>query len=261
MSGGKHVRQVGSGGGLLVGLIALGLVVLMVWWSVDRFGDSGGSGPVSTDNGARSPSAGNEDHGSGHAGSDKNGTGKSGTGQAAQDPQAVVSTCAKELADTVHVIRAARPGVDSWRAHTRARTDMLAGRISERRMESIYERTKRRGHAAQHHFHASMSGLDQRVPCRGLRDLPTQSRDGRSHDCLVRARAATAAFRAARSTLHEWRLHLHHMADYADGGMSTGKAMKLWLKAWRKAPEGISAYVDTRSELARAPVCRSGTDG
>jgi hypothetical protein len=252
-----------------VGLIALGLVVLMVWWSVDRFGDGGGSGPVSTDNGSRSTSAESEDDGSGHDGSghagtdktgnDKTGSDESGTGPAAPNAEAVVQTCAEELADTVHVIRAARPGVDSWRAHTQARTDMLAGRISERRMESIYERTKRRGHAAQHHFHASMSGLEQRVPCRGLRDLPARSRDGRSHDCLVRARAATAALRAARSTMHEWRLHLHHMADYADGGMSTGKAMTLWVKAWRKAPEGISAYADTRSHLARAPLCR--TDG
>jgi hypothetical protein len=132
---------------------------------------------------------------------------------------------------------------------------MIEGRLSTKKMKAIYERTKLLGPADQERFSTAISHIEHPVACQEMRSRAAGSTGEQEKDCLARSRIATAALAAAKSTLGEWQSHLHHMEQYADGGMRAGKALQLWIRAWRKAPEGISAFRDRAADLAAAPTC------
>jgi hypothetical protein len=131
---------------------------------------------------------------------------------------------------------------------------MLQGRISESRMHAIYERTRRLGGADHAHFHAALPSADQLATCDKLRSVG-HSESLVVQDCLSRAAVGNRALAAASAVMADWQSHLQHMEQYDDGGMSTGTALRLWVKAWRQAPANISTYRDTRAALAEAPPC------
>jgi hypothetical protein len=223
---------------------AFAVVVGLLGWGVTG---------LLTDDDTPSPAAG---HG-GAQGSPRSSSEPSDTGDGptVETAQVRLDRCVAELHRVEQAVRAARSGVTSWKTHVQARTDMLAGRLSEKRMEAIYERTKRQGHADQASFARAVASLTRARPCQRLRHLPKGVIHGRVTDCVVRSRAAAAALAAARSTMEEWQAHLRHMATYADGGMRRGKALALWVAAWRKAPAGITAYHKRAADLAAAPHC------
>jgi hypothetical protein len=74
-------------------------------------------------------------------------------------------------------------------------------------------------------------------------------------NCLARSEAATTAVSTAQSAMDDWAAHLHHMSEYADGGMTAGRAQRLWVTAWRQAPENITAFRDAQTALSEAPPC------
>ena len=125
-------------------------------------------------------------------------------------------------------------------------------------MEAIYDRTRAQGPADHQRFSTAVSHVQSQTPCQGQKGLLDGSTGAPGRDCLVRSQRAEAALGAAKSTMDEWLTHLHHMEKYADGGMRTGNALRLWIQAWRKAPEGISAYEQAAADLAVAPACTSG---
>ena len=248
MSGKRARRSRRTGLGFVLTVVAIAVVVGLLGWGVTRL-------VVVED---VLPAAGTA--GAGDSGSDDSATtteSDSGSGSSDGSADAAVERCVSELGEVEKAVAAARPGVASWDAHVQARTDMLAGRITERRMEAVYTRTTRQGHAAVTRFSEALGAVGHPEPCEGLADVEDASSQGVA-DCVARSEAAALALRTAESTMEEWQSHLHHMAEYADGGMRQGKAMALWVAAWRKAPEGIAAYADRTEELAAAPACAAG---
>ena len=125
-----------------------------------------------------------------------------------------------------------------------ARTQMLDGDISLRTMTAIYERTRRRGVTDHERFDAALRPVEGAGPCAGLRSLSSESAGPPAPDCVARSGAAIEALAAARAAMADWQSHLHHMDSYDDGGMTTGTALRLWIRAWREAPRNITAYHD-----------------
>lgn len=258
MTGGKKARHVGGSRqpkGFLVFLVLVaGLVLVTLFagrWVNQVLSDSSDSVTPPTPDGSAStvaPDGGTETDATGPGGTDD------GPGRAVD----LVEQCAAEVANVEVAVDAARRGVDHWSAHVQARTDMLRGRISVEKMEAIYARTKRQGPADHQRFSAAVSHIEHQVACQKMKGRPAGSTGIQSRDCLARSKTATAALAAAKSTMDEWLTHLHHMEQYADGGMRTGKALKLWIQAWRNAPEGISAYHARLADLAAAPPCSAG---
>lgn len=254
---GKRVRRTrNTGWGFLVTVAALAAVVaLLGWWVVRLVTDDevlpAADAPIAAE-GSSGGSGANDDAADGTSDGASDGT--SGAG----DAGALLEQCATQLVAVEDAVAAARPGIASWREHTQARTDMLADRISEKRMEAIYERTQHAGHAAQPRFTEAVEAVEEPRPCQGLQALEDAGADDQAAGCLERSETAAAALDAAEATMEEWGAHLHHMDDYDDGGMSTGKAMKLWVTAWRKAPEGLEAYADRTAALRDAPACTTG---
>ena len=248
---GKRVRRTRrTWPSFLVAVVVLAAVVALLGWWVTR---------ILTDDAlpvADVPSA--SDGSGGDGGSDAGSDAGSDETPTSEDADARVEQCATELASVEEAVAAARPGIASWRAHTRARTDWLADRISEERMEAVYERTQHAGHEARPRFVDAVEAVETPQPCEGLRSLEDAAADERAAGCLERSEAAAAALDAARRTMEEWGAHLHHMDEYADGGMGTGTAMRLWVTAWRQAPEGIRAYEDGAAALRDAPSCTAG---
>ena len=253
---GKRVRRTRrTWPSFLVVVVALAAVVALLGWWVTRLVTADDVVPS-----ADAPAASDGTSGGSTGDADADGTdGASGTGSdLGSEAGALLEQCATELASVEDAVAAARPGVASWRAHTQARTDWLADRISAKRMDARYERTKQAGQAAQPRFTEAVAAVEEPRSCEGLRSVEEASSEERATGCVERSEAAGEALEAARRTMDEWGDHLRHMDEYADGGMSTGRAMKLWVTAWRKAPEGIEAYEDRGAALRDAPACTAG---
>jgi hypothetical protein len=172
----------------------------------------------------------------------------------AEDAGPVAPACSAEISAAEQVAAAADAGVRHWNAHVQARTDMLKGRISETRMSAIWKRTQDAGPGDQQQFSTAQQDYDGQPSCDELHN-DTESHSEAVTDCLARSEAATTAVSAAEAAMNDWASHLHHMSEYADGGMTAGRAQRLWVTAWRQAPENITAYEDARTALSEAPPC------
>lgn len=237
MVGKRVARRSQTGRGFLVILGVAALLTALIGWSISRIlsevEDDGSvlAGAPSSD--GVEPSA-------------------SPDGQPDADP---LKGCAAAVERATDVVAAARVGVGHWQSHVQARTNMLADRISEKQMNAVYEATTKHAPADHDRFRKAMADFKGGLPCENLR-----SADGgeAASDCLARSEAATKAVSAARNAMTDWISHAHHMAAYEDGGMSTGKALRLWVKAWRSAPRDIKAFDQASRELAKAPPCSRG---
>jgi len=241
--------------GLLALLAAGGVLVLVVGWSVNRVLSDDADDVESSSPSTTSPGSG-----------DKPSTADPSTTEGEPDSQdnadksaKLLKACVTEVTRAEKAASAAKPGVTHWKAHVKARTDMLAGRISEAKMNAVWDRTKAKGPADVHRFELALDRYHGMSRCHALHDAPELTQALVS-DCVARSDAASSAVDAAQATVGDWKDHLHHMADYADGGMSSGTAMRLWVKAWRRAPENISKYRSTSASLREAPTC-SGAQG
>jgi len=207
--------------------LALVLVIVVVAWSVHTVLSNGG---VLSDD---STAAGREPH-------------RAGT--------QVLTECAAQLAAADAVVSSARDGVAAWHAHVQARTDRLRKEISKRQMEAVWDRTREAGHREQEVFTAALSEYHGTPSCDRL---ASGSRTARSDACVDRAAAARAAVSAAEAAMGEWREHLQHMEMNADGGMTAGSALQLWIAMWRKAPANITSFEDSAAALSAAPRCEA----
>jgi hypothetical protein len=161
-----------------------------------------------------------------------------------------------QITEAEDVVAAAGAGVSHWNAHVQARTDMLEGRISEEEMEAVWKRTQDAGPDDQERFSAAQQAYGGQSSCDELMDT-AESQTQEITNCLDRSAAAATAVSAADAAMTDWSTHLHHMSEYADGGMTSGRAQRLWVEAWRKAPENISAFEDAQATLTEAPTCAS----
>jgi hypothetical protein len=162
--------------------------------------------------------------------------------------------CAARLSNGERVVAAAGEGIGHWRQHIQARTDMLKGRISQKKMDAIWERTQRAGPADERRFRATARRLPSRSHCGQPRTYAPRDR-GLAHRCSVRAAVTTRALRAAHAAMRDWRVHRANMIKFSRGRMSASMAQGKWVQAWRNAPINITAYRTARAQLDRAPTC------
>lgn len=168
-------------------------------------------------------------------------------------PQAL-RACAASVREAKRAVQAAGSGVGNWKSHVKARTDMLKGRISEKRMDAIWARTQAAAPRDHKRFKVALRAYDQPSKCRRLENVPASDRRMAAR-CVQRSRAAARALGSAEAAMHDWGVHLSNMAKYANNKMSASMAQGRWVKAWRKAPRNISAYGEARETLAKAPAC------
>ena len=247
MSGRRVARSGSRRGrkGVLVAVVAAGLLALALGWSVNTILANVGGLPSEGDD---SPSSGT-------------GGEPSPTSEATDNPQGItvigrelLSKCAAGLSNAEKAFSAAKAGVRDWSDHTQARTDLLRGRISEKKMNAVWTRTQNAGPADQEQFQEALQTSDGTSSCDDLEDVP-ESQDDAVTDCVARAESASDAVSAAEAVMGDWDTHLHHMTRYADGGMTSGQAQRLWVRAWRSASINISAYREGQDLLASAPTC------
>jgi hypothetical protein len=165
--------------------------------------------------------------------------------------------CARAVGSAEQAVSVARVGVGHWRAHVRARTDMLKGRISEKKMNAIWDRTRARGPGDVKRFRIARQHYHEEPRCTKRHEFKAVPRS--KHDvvtgCVARSSFAPKAVAAAKATIVDWKNHLKHMNTYANGGMTAGKAQRLWVRAWRKAPQNIRAFKAAGAKLHHAPHC------
>jgi len=223
----------------LVAVVAAGVLALVVGWSVNTILANGGESPSESDDSpSSSPTPQSTD---------------SSLGDGTSSGQ-LLRACSSEVSKAERAFSAARAGVHHWSVHVQARTDMLNGRMSEKKMNAVWTRTRTAGPADLRRFRAALQHYDGTVPCDDLQDVP-QSRKDAVIGCVARSKTASETVTAAEVVMDDWNSHLQHMATYADGGMTSGRAQRLWVKAWRTAPANISAYRDGHTALANAPAC------
>jgi hypothetical protein len=231
---------------VLAALMAAGLLACVLAWSLFMVLRDGGVGTDDADS-AGEDTAGGVDVRSGPPTDD--------TRTEGGDAESTLQACSAEVASAERVVSAAQSGVRHWSAHVRARTDMLKGRITEKQMDAVWKRTQDAGPADQRRFHDALQQYGGRLPCA---DPRSETQTEAMTACVTRSETATTAVVAAQEAMDAWSSHLHHMATYADGGMTSGKAQRLWVIAWREAPEHISTYRDSRKALQQAPSCARG---
>jgi hypothetical protein len=248
MPGRRVARPPHRGVGKALATLAALLVIGGIGWvAYDRLSDGGSSG---------------DDAGGSTVATQRTGSAPSqqpdeGPASQPSDSQKLVRACRHEIAKAHHAVSVARPGVRDWNDHVRARTAMLKGRISEKKMNAIWDRTRSRGPADVRRFEAALRPYHGRPRCRDLQSARHVPRSQRAlvTRCETRSRAVTKAVADAAATIGDWKAHLKHMDTYADGGMTSGTAQRLWVKAWRSAPKNISAFRAAGDRLRKAPPC------
>jgi hypothetical protein len=163
--------------------------------------------------------------------------------------------CATSLRSAERAIEVAGIGVGHWQSHVRARTDMLEGRISMKRMDAIWVQTQAAGPRDQKRFKKALQARGEPRECSPRAPGMSPAARKLAADCAQRSRAANRAVSSAEAAMKDWEVHLSNMAKYANNKMSASMAQGRWVKAWRSAPKNIAAYTTARAALAKAPAC------
>jgi hypothetical protein len=176
----------------------------------------------------------------------------------ATDAAIQLRSCRDDVALAEEAVAKARTAVTGWATHVQARTDMLAHRISVKKMNAIWDRTRLAGPDNIAEFEAAARRYPGADDCRRLSGAKATAAQRAAADaCVRRGQAADQALSQGRAAVQDWQAHLHHMARFSDGGMSAGKAQKLWVAAWREAPTNIKAFKAAEETLSQTPECAS----
>jgi hypothetical protein len=219
------------------------LVVLLIGWSAYAVVSSDDDNPEAASDAPGGASSANRDVSDEASRSDDSRTGED-----------ALTACASDVAVAENVVAVARTGVRHWHIHVQARTDMLAGLITDEVMKAKWKRTRLAGPADLVRFEAALLKYDEAPGCDGL-DAVDDSSSDRAEDCAARSEATSTAVAAAQAAMGDWQAHQENMATFADGGMTAAHAQHEWVEAWRAAPANIEAYGDARAALAAAPEC------
>jgi hypothetical protein len=196
-------------------------------------------------------------HGSAHGSGASTSAHSPGKGDKASAATKELRKCARAVARAERAVSVARVGVGHWREHVLARTHWLSGRISEKKMNAIWDRTRAAGPRDVKRFHTARQHYHEEPRCTKRHEFKAVPRS--KHDlvtgCVARSSLAPKAVAAAKATIVDWKNHLKHMNTYANGGMTAGKAQRLWVRAWRKAPQNIRAFQAAGAKLHHAPHC------
>lgn len=173
----------------------------------------------------------------------------SGPGEAQQ----ALENCRAQVDALQTVIDAASVGIEHWRRHVQAQTDLFDGRINETRMRAEFSETKLAGPEDVRRYDAAVAANNADVgacepPQAGPADLTTQF-----GACRRRFDALEGGLGQADTTMDDWRNHLAAMQRSATGQVP--HAQDVWLETWRKAPPNLQAWSATQRTIAAAPTC------
>lgn len=178
------------------------------------------------------------------------------TEEATPAPDDVIA-CRDAIEAAEVVVNAARTGVDHWAAHVQARTDLLAGKITEAEMRTTWKATRLAGPEDLAALAEAGKAMEpQAEACAHVEpsSVPAELSEAVNR-CLERGEAAETAVEAGRGAVADWESHLEDMARFADGDFDAAQAQHLWVVAWEKAPANIDAFRVADKALQGAPAC------
>ena len=164
----------------------------------------------------------------------------------------LLAYCQDQVRAVDRVLKAADVGIGHWAEHVQAQTDANAGRISARKMDAIFTRTRLDGPDDVAAYDQALDDLD---PGSDRCDEPkglTGPVGNKIKDCADRDRAQLPVLAAARDGMDDWESHLAAMRRSRMGHVDD--AQGVWVRAWRAAPKHISTHEAAVKEFD-APRC------
>jgi len=168
---------------------------------------------------------------------------------ARKTPATAAQACAAEVTTAEAVVNATRIGAGHWREHVRARTDLLAGKLSQAATKAIWKRTRLAGPADLTRLAAATAAHQ---PTRGA---CAKIAGAAGTACRHRMTVLDAAATAGRAAVHDWQAHLQMMAAHKIGDMTDARAQDMWVTQWRAAPKNLNAFARAYAVLTRTGVC------
>ena len=173
----------------------------------------------------------------------------------AQSPDAAtVAACRARIAAAEQLVAAARPGVQNWSEHIRARASLLAGRTTRTEATQVWTRTRLAGPRDIQRFEAAVLVFN--------RHSRANSQCGVAGDanrltaaCRTRADRAVREVGAVRRVMDDWEHHLHDMAALRRGDVDASVAQARWEQAWRTGLANLDALRRAEAAVRSAPAC------
>ncbi|HEY3004953.1 MAG TPA: hypothetical protein VGJ44_21575, partial [Kribbellaceae bacterium] len=147
------------------------------------------------------------------------------------------------------VVNATRIGAGHWREHVQARTDLLAGKLSQAATKAIWKRTRLAGPADLTRLAAATAAHQ---PTRGA---CAKIAGAAGTACRHRMAVLEAAAGAGRAAVRDWEAHLRMMAVHKSGDMTDTQAQAMWVTQWRTAPKNLDAFARAYAVLTRTGAC------
>jgi hypothetical protein len=162
------------------------------------------------------------------------------------------TTCTAELAAAAALITASESGAENWLGHIQARSDGMAGLITNEEMREIWRVTREAGPDDVEKF---ADANDAYASVEGACEEAADTIEEFTEECATSADLAARAVDSARTVIGEWHGHQENMATFADGGMTADQAQSDWEEAWARAPDDFAAYDEAVAAFADAPGC------
>jgi hypothetical protein len=165
---------------------------------------------------------------------------------------AALRACRTKVDAGDEVRSAARIGMRHWSEHIQAQTDANADKISEEKMEDIFDRTKTAGDEDEKRYDSAVKRYeDEDGSCRKVSGASAKITQHLAR-CAERDKAQEPVLAAAEDGMEDWIRHLGEMRR-SDKGKIHNPQQK-WLATWRAAPKNINAYEKAVDKFS-APDC------
>jgi hypothetical protein len=169
------------------------------------------------------------------------------------DAAAVLAACQARVDAGDKLMAAAAVGMRHWSDHVQAQTDANAGRISARRMDRIFTRTRRLGPDDERKYRDAVAAHEgQSAGCEPSDGAPPDVAD-RLERCVQREQAQQPVLQTAGAGMTDWIRHQDQMRASRAG--HAAHPQRTWLRTWRAAPPKIEAYEQAVADF-EAPDCR-----
>lgn len=176
------------------------------------------------------------------------------TGEQAAAAKAIAD-CRREVAQSESVLQAAGEGVDHWRQHVQAQTDLTLGRNTEAETKAIWKRTKLPGPSDVAKYETARSGHKAVADaCKAVVAATSQQAE-QLKLCRARLEKVRVALTGADLAMGDWADHLADMRKSASGHVHN--AQEVWLDTWRAAPPNLEKYASAMDTLAKTKSCPS----
>lgn len=244
-------RAIGPAGPSTVKVVAAVLALLVLvgggaWYALGRTGDAGTAGSQPSQ--SPTPSAPSE-AATAPASAPATASATPDTSAARQ----ALQTCRTKVGTQQAVVDEASTGIDHWRRHVQAQTDLFDGRISEEQMKAEFKATKTAGPDDVRRYEAAVAAnAAQGAGCETVSGAPAELA-GQLEACTRRSDGLGAGLGQADTTMGDWKSHLAAMQRSSTSHVP--HAQDIWLEAWKAAPPNLNAWAETQRAIAGAPAC------